>query len=123
MDFEPFLTGGGCSSCIIYLCPIFTSHQHHHSIEIDGIGKDGGRVELHMNHHRPLMTLRNRIIRIIRFLRTTYNVTPIHAYFVAGGDVDDLAGDGGFETGVAGDVCVVDVGDGVVGLGGADAVG
>lgn len=68
------------------------------------------------------MTLRDRMIRIIRLLRPANHMAPIHAYLVARGDADDLAGDGGLEAEVARDVGVVYVGDGVVGLGGADTV-
>jgi hypothetical protein len=48
-------------------------------------------------------------------------MSPVHADFVTRLDVDDFARHGGLEARFAGDVCVVDVGDGVVGGGDADA--
>lgn len=57
------------------------------------------------------MTRSNRVVSVVGGLCTADYVTPVHADFAAGFDVDDFARDGGLEAGFAGDVGIVDVAD------------
>lgn len=61
------------------------------------------------------------MVGIIRELRAADHVAPEHAHLVAALDGNHLAGHGLLEVEVAGDVCVVDVLERVVGCCGADA--
>lgn len=63
------------------------------------------------------------MVCIIRALRAANDVSPVNADLVTRLDVDDFARHGGLEARFAGDVCIVDVGDRVVGGGDADADG
>jgi hypothetical protein len=82
-----------------------SSHKHLLHINL------WNEFDVHVKQHRPFMTSRNRIVRIIRTLSATNDMPPIDTDFIASLDVDDFARDGGLEAGLAGDVGVVDVVD------------
>lgn len=106
-DFEPFLAGGGCRGCVIYLGP---------EIHVSTFIKKGDRTRgklgesVHVKDRRTLVRFRNRMVCVVCELCAADDVAPVHADFVAGLDGDDLAGDRGLEAGFA---CDVTVGDAV----------
>ena len=63
--------------------------------------------DVHVEHGWALVALRDGMVRVVRNLWPADNVTPVYTDFVAGFDVDDLAGHGRLEARVAGNVGIV----------------
>lgn len=70
-----------------------------------------GVYGVHVEEHRTLVALRDRVVGVIGHLCSTNDVAPLDANLIACLDVDDLARYWGLEAGLAGYVGVIDVAD------------
>ena len=75
----------------------------------------------HVEYSRTLVGLCDGVVCVVRRLCTADDMTPLDADLVSGLHVDDFRGYGSAEARVAGEVRIVDVLDGVVGVGASDA--
>ena len=57
------------------------------------------------------MALCDGVVCVVGELGAADDVAPVHTYFVAGFDVNDLAGHGRLKAGLAGDARIVDIAD------------
>jgi hypothetical protein len=87
-----------------------------------GPGKGVSTCSSHERQHdHTFVRSRDRVVFVARELRSAEDVAPHGSYSVAGLDVDDGRRHGRVEATVAGEAAIVDVQDGVVRVGRADA--
>jgi len=84
-------------------------------------GEGTKHEDVHIKDGRPLVTARDRVVDIVRILSSTDDMSPHHADLVPSLNVNDLAGYWGLEGVLARETAIVDVLNGVVACGHANA--